>query len=97
MGLIPAEMLQDNITVKKKEGNSQSIGASGGAVFSANVDISYSGYTPIGIVGWTVENRNSAITVTAIEMSGTTASIKGYCSISTTVVPKVDVLYKKNE
>lgn len=73
----------------------------GSTAFSIEISIAKTGYTPIGIVGWTWSDRSfgSVLHITGMEFDSSKAYIRGYNTGSTRAITThagVFVLYKQN-
>lgn len=62
--------------------------------YSLGVDVSMSGYVPIGVVGFDVNNRFNT-TVTSVSLEGNTVMFRGFTSQITVLAPMATVLFLK--
>ena len=62
--------------------------------YQIGIDVSISGYVPIGVVGFDVNNRFN-IAVTGVILEGNTVIFRGFTSELTKLTPKATVLFLK--
>ena len=62
--------------------------------YNIGIDVSMSGYVPMGVVGFDVNNRFNT-SVTSVLLVGNTVIFKGFVSEPTTLTPKATVLFLK--
>ena len=62
--------------------------------YQLGIDVSMSGYVPMGVVGFDVNNRFNT-SITSVLLVGNTVIFKGFTSDLTTLTPKATVLFFK--
>ena len=85
----------DLISETVSASNSTNLAAN--AAFEVSIPVSKSGYTIMGVVEWSMENR-TAINVTGVRVDGNNVKLLGVNSTQqvVTVTPRVRVLYFKS-
>ena len=62
--------------------------------YQLGIDVSMSGYVPMGVVGFDINNRFNT-SITSVLLVGNTVIFKGFTSDLTTLTPKATVLFFK--